>query len=383
MHDATRHIQGLRLSLSQDKAPLGLLLAAGCGMSVEAGNGPLIPGIAGMTEILMSKLCAEDSEQKAAMIKLLACLNADGVANSTVEDWLTQVRALKLVAKGGPVRELSMVELDALEKGITGGIVGLVERDLPPSATPFHAVASWAGAMERQYPVEIFTTNYDLLLEQAFEAIQGPFFDGFVGVRKPFFDNASVSASSDVPMPPRFTRIWKLHGSVNWYMTIDDQVTRSEQADGRGRRLIHPSHLKYDESRQMPYLALQDRLRAFVDQRGALLVTCGYSFGDRHINSVLTGALQANPTASLIAMLFGPLEDYAAARKLAASHANLALYGQNGAVVGTREGPWVADEKTATGLKENDADGVDVLLGDFTTFGVVLAEMLDRSLSQQ
>jgi hypothetical protein len=382
MHDAARHIQGLRLSLGQDKAPLGLLLAAGCGMSVQAGDAPLIPGIAGMTAILTSELCAEGSEQKEAMIKLLACLKADDVANPTIEDWLTQVRALKLVAKGGPVRELSMVELDALETAITGGIVGLVERDLPPSATAFHAVASWAGAMERQYPVEIFTTNYDLLLEQAFEAIQGPFFDGFVGVRKPFFDNASVSASSDAPMPARFTRIWKLHGSVNWYMTTDDQVTRSEQADGR-RRLIHPSHLKYDESRQMPYLALQDRLRAFVSQRGALLVTCGYSFADRHINSVLTGALQANPTASLIAMLFGPLEDYAAACKLAASHANLALYGQDGAVVGTREGPWVADEKTATGLKENDAGGVDVLLGDFTTFGVVLAEMLDRSQSPQ
>jgi hypothetical protein len=351
-------------------------------MSVQAGDAPLIPGITGMTEILTSQLCAEESEQRAAMIKLLACLKADEVANPTIEDWLTQVRALKLVAKGGPVRELSMVELDALETGITGGIVDLVERDLPPSATPFHAVASWARAMERQYPVEIFTTNYDLLLEQAFEAIQGPFFDGFVGVRRPFFDNASVSASSDTPIPARFTRIWKLHGSVNWYMTADGQVTRSEQADGR-RRLIHPSHLKYDESRQMPYLALQDRLRAFVGQRGALLVTCGYSFGDRHINSVLTEALQANPTASLIAMLFGPLQDYPAACKLAASHANLALYGRDWAVVGTREGPWVADEKTATGLKENDADGVDVLLGDFASFGVVLAEMLDRSLPQQ
>jgi hypothetical protein len=351
-------------------------------MSVRAGEVPLIPGIDGMTEILADTLCAEGSQQAVAMGKLLACLKADDVANPTLEDWLTQVRALKLVAKGGPVRDLSMVELDALETAITDGIVGLVERDLPSSATPFHAVASWAGATERQYPVEIFTTNYDLLLEQAFEAIQGPFFDGFVGVRRPFFDNASISANSEDPMPARFTRIWKLHGSVNWYMTSDDQVTRSEQADGR-RRLIHPSHLKYDESRQMPYLALQDRLRAFVGQRGALLITCGYSFSDRHINSVLAEALQANPTASLIAMLFGPLEGYGAARKLAASHANLALYAQDGAVVGTREGPWAADQKTGTGLKENGADGVDLLLGDFATFGVVLAEMLDRSPSQQ
>jgi hypothetical protein len=382
MHDATRHVQGLRLSLGQDKAPLGLLLAAGCGMSVQVAGAPLIPGIAGMTEILTSMLCAEGSGERAAMAKLLACLQADQVADPTIEDWLTHVRALKLVAKGGPVRDLSMVELDALETAITGAIVGLVERDLPPGSTPFQAVASWAGAMERQYPVEIFTTNYDLLLEQAFEAMQGPFFDGFVGVREPFFDNASVSASAEVPLPARFTRIWKLHGSVNWYLTSDDQVTRSEQTNGR-RRLIHPSHLKYDESRQMPYLALQDRLRRFIGQRGALLVTCGYSFADRHINSVLTEALQANPTASLIALLFGALSDYPAARKLAASHSNMALYGSDRAIVGTREGPWMADEKTATGLKENDAGGVDVLLGDFTTFGTLLAEMLDRSVSQR
>jgi hypothetical protein len=72
MHDAARHIQGLRLSLGQDKAPLGLLLAAGCGMSVQAGDAPLIPGIAGMTAILTRELCAEGFEQKEAMIKLLA-----------------------------------------------------------------------------------------------------------------------------------------------------------------------------------------------------------------------------------------------------------------------------------------------------------------------
>jgi hypothetical protein len=378
MHDAIRHVQGLRLSLSQDKAPLALLLAAGCPVAVKVGGSALIPDIAGMTAHLTRELSS--SAEKEAFAKLLKCLDEDGIADPNIEHWLSQVRALRLVAGGGNVRELSRDELDGLERAITEGIVGLADKDLPTAPTPFHSVAAWAGAVERDLPVEVFTTNYDLLLEQAFEATRRPYFDGYVGVREPFFDNASVSWANEPTLPSRFTRLWKLHGSINWYLAGDGTVTRSQLGAGR-RRLIHPSHLKYDESRQMPYLALLDRLRAFVAQRGALVATCGYSFGDQHINALLQEGLQANPTASLIGLGHGELTRYPAARQLALVQSNFGMYARDGAIIGTREGPWQVDATPPTdvpGVHENGGKW-EVRLGNFVEFGILLQGLLDRT----
>jgi hypothetical protein len=378
VHEAARHVNALRLSLGQDKAPIALLLAAGCPVAVKVGGDPLVPDIAGMTAALRTSLSAGAAKEPFA--KLLKCLEEDGVEDPNLEDWLSQVRALRTVAEGGAVRGLSKDDLDDLEVAITGGIVDQADPELPAATTPFHSVAAWAGAIERTHPIEIFTTNYDLLLEQAFESMRRPYFDGFVGAREPFFDNASISAGAgEDPLSSRFSRLWKLHGSVNWYLTEDDRVVRSQVAVG-ARRLIHPSHLKYDESRQMPYLALLDRLRAVLAQRGALLVACGYSFGDRHINAVLADGLQANPTGSLIGLAHGALEGYEAARTLAALHANFSLYARDAGVIGTREGAWRGDAGAPSlhGVEE-DSGAVRMTLGDFVKLGELFQSLLDRS----
>ncbi|MEE3473122.1 MAG: hypothetical protein VZR24_21015 [Butyrivibrio hungatei] len=51
-HDQIRHLRSLRLLLSQDKAPLGFLLAAGCPLSVRIAGSPLLPDMAGLTKII-------------------------------------------------------------------------------------------------------------------------------------------------------------------------------------------------------------------------------------------------------------------------------------------------------------------------------------------
>jgi len=381
-HDAIRHVRDLRLSLAQGRAPLGLLLSAGCAVAVKDGGKPLIPDIAGITAKLEETIST--GAAKGAFAKLTECLGEDGVTDANVEKWLSHVRALRDVAGSGQVRGLSSAELGELEKAITDGIVELADKSLPNSSTPFHNVAAWAGAMERDAPVEIFTTNYDLLLEQAFESHRSAYFDGFVGAREPFFDNASVSYADESPLPSRFTRLWKIHGSVNWYEAEEGKVTRSQRTLGT-RRLIHPSHLKYDESRQMPFLALLDRLRAFLGQRGARLVTCGYSFRDNHINATLREGLQANPTSSLIGLLYGELDGYRAASKLAGEQANVAVYASNAAVIGTERATWACDDTASSdndqGVKKGTGGDCEVVLGDFVEFGALLTSLLNRPAS--
>lgn len=52
-HDQIRHLRNLRLLLSQNKSPLGFLLAAGCPRSVKDSTGAsLLPDMSGLTKII-------------------------------------------------------------------------------------------------------------------------------------------------------------------------------------------------------------------------------------------------------------------------------------------------------------------------------------------
>ena len=46
--------------------------------------------------------------------------------------------------------------------------------------------------LNRDFSKEIFTTNYDLIIEKSLEASQIPYFDGFVGSFEPFFWQESI-----------------------------------------------------------------------------------------------------------------------------------------------------------------------------------------------
>ena len=54
----------------------------------------------------------------------------------------------------------------------------------------------------------------------------------------------------------------------------------------------------------MPYLAMMDRLRRFSDRQHPVLVICGYSFSDAHINDVIFDGLSTNRSAQVFALMY-------------------------------------------------------------------------------
>jgi hypothetical protein len=209
---------------------------------------PLIPDIAGMTALVRDEL--ETSEHAAAFSKLTETFDT-GSKDPNIEDLLSSVRALAAVAGTGRVHGLSHEDLTDLEKSISARVAAIASVELPRTQTPYRTLAAWAGTVPRARPIEVFTTNYDLLLEQALEDVRVPYFDGFVGARNPFFDVAAIEHDE---IPSRWVRVWKLHGSVNWRYGDDGVVTRVSGRPDGAHALIHPSHLKYEQSRRMPYL---------------------------------------------------------------------------------------------------------------------------------
>ncbi len=336
-HDPFRQVNYLQQCLSNDKKPLGLFLGAGCPVAVKSGDGkPLIPDIAGMTAEVRERLgkCKDCGPLLKAVEGHFV---TDERKETNVEDMLSHIRALRIVAGKEKARGLSAADLDRLDSDICKIIHELADKALPGTATPYHRVALWTEAVGREHPVEVFTTNYDLLLEQAFEDCRVPYFDGFAGSRRPCFD---IRAMEEDELPPRWARLWKLHGSINWYQDPARGVLRGATNEPGLKRVIHPSHLKYEESRRMPYLAMMDSLRAFLKQPSSALVISGYSFRDEHINEVLVQGLQATQTAVAFALLFEDLSKYPKAVKLASERTNLTLLARDAAVVSGRESKW-------------------------------------------
>jgi hypothetical protein len=392
-----RQLGYLQQCLSSDKKPLGLFLGAGCPTAIRNGDdekSSLIPDIAGITKLVRSELTKDK-----ACVRLLQTVEEhfkkDGRINATVEDLLTHVRALRAVAGEDRVRGLTAKELDQLDDRVCQLIYLVADKTLPNGGTPYHSLAAWVDAVRRENPVEVFTTNYDLLMEQAFEDCRVPYFDGFAGARKPFFD---LRAMEEDMLPPRWARLWKLHGSINWYQVPKRGVFRGNTQGNEGaRRVIHPSHLKYQESRRMPYLAMIDRVRAFLKKPAATLILCGYSFRDEHINEVILQCLESSQTAIAFALLFGVVANYPEASSLARTHSNLSILAQDAAVISGQESKWLErDAESAaaenskwlnwTPIDPANKDGKQraaLKLGDFVVFGKFLQELVGTTHQPQ
>jgi hypothetical protein len=356
----------LKQVFSHDKRPLGIFLAAGCPLSIRTNDAPLIPDITGLT----SKIKDESSEVK-GFITIFDKLRETSGKSPTVEDILSYVRLLRQVYSNDTLFDLSIEDINNLEKNICDKIEEQVNKELPTEASPYHEVASWIGSINREYPVEIFTTNYDLLIEQALEDRGVPYFDGFIGVKKAFFDPHAIEEDL---LPTRWARIWKLHGSINWRKGDTSHHVWRGGTESGGSSLIHPSHLKYDESRKMPYLVMMDRLKNFLKQPESVLVTCGYSFGDQHINEVISQGLQGNPDSTMFGLLYGFLEDYPEATKLAKNRNNLILLAKDKSVIGRQEREWDGNMES----RQNDSDRTsecEFNLGDFKQFAEFLNEI--------
>lgn len=335
-HDPYKEVDLLHQVLEQDKRPLAILLGAGCPLAIrvvkDGQNIPLIPDIAGLTREVAAHLGAAE---ESPYTELVGHVPTSGKEGPNIEEILSFIRLLKQVVGTGEVYGLNADALDEMEAGICTDIKRCVNQELPSKESPYHKLVTWIAAAKRAQPVTLFTTNYDLLLEQALEDLSVPYFDGFIGARKPFFDLHAIEEDS---LPSRWVRLWKIHGSVNWHQ---DELG-VHRGDSSGSLLIYPSHLKYDQSRRMPYLAMMDQLRIFLKKPGAVLVTCGYSFSDQHINDILLQGLQGNSTAMVFGLFFSDLDTESPIVGTAMSRGNLSLLARNKAVIGRRVADWAA-----------------------------------------
>lgn len=358
VHDPRTVIESLRNHLAAHDKPLAFLFGAGTSSAVNEKAAAPVSGEKPMHKPLVPSIGPMTEQCKAAVGNMSEpFMNAWQLLESecrkvNIESILSRLHS-KIDAIGTEkLLGLSKSELERMESIIRKTIAGAVmlKEEKIPDRLPHDDFARWVKQAGRVPSLEIFTTNYDVLFERALERAHAPFFDGFVGGYEPFFYEESLEREELLP-DDRWVRLWKIHGSVNWKLVTRSgkkRIIRGEQSTIG--EMIFPSHRKYDESRKQPYTALMDRLGKVLSRDHALLISCGYGFGDEHINALIFTVLENRRTSNMIALQFGDLRDDSPLVKWSKEKKNLMVIGANGGVIGGRWGTWrllnPVDDKT-------------------------------------
>lgn len=193
-------------------------------------------------------------------------------------------------------------------------LVKLLHRPIRPGKT-----AAWQS-------IDYLVLNYDTVLEDSLALERAPFADGFDGGATGWW-NPDVYERKGL-----FARVFKLHGSIDWCELDSDPLPRRFgeciSAPDNRRIVIWPASTKYRETQLDPYAQIIERCRKVLRPEGGsqlVLVICGYSFGDAHINIEIERALRVSG-GNLTVVAF--TEDDAPDGKLSEWHADTNLSDQ-------------------------------------------------------
>ena len=140
--------------------------------------------------------------------------------------------------------------------------------------------------------IEIFTTNYDLVLENAIveaglEIETGRDYDGIQAKLSTQFWQGSPSSRH-----PNYTGLLtKLHGSVDWQLGNNGDINISDTFTGQTNKhcALYPG-FKGEPTRE-PFSLFHRYLRSIVQSSPIVAIFIGFSFRDPHISDILNNDL--------------------------------------------------------------------------------------------
>ena len=268
-------------------------------------------GLPLMAELTEKALVSTELDGISKAILTAVKARFDGATDAHIEDYLSELIDLLAIAdrrveRGATQKDVTLgagqytaaqlrSAADSIKRAIAIVIKGKVSIE---THRAFAAAVHRPLRMGKEVPgqvVDYLVLNYDTAIEDALALERVSFSDGIDGGATGWwnpqtFDRDGLAA-----------RVLKLHGSINWCDLADDPLPRRiatslEVADASDRRiLIWPASTKYRETQFDPYAQLMDRARDVMrPSRGSqrVLVVCGYSFGDAHINIEMDRALR-------------------------------------------------------------------------------------------
>lgn len=229
-------------------------------------------------------------------------------------------------------------EVETLKKELKSGIVDFANNVLAAEANIVSStneaaaeylmnfMLSFASRIATRERLNLFTINYDRILEFGAELAGLHLIDRFVGSISPIFRSSRLNIDIHYNPPgirgePRYlegvVNFTKLHGSLDW-VENDGIVQRFALPYGakeistyniqEGSLMIYPNSSKDRETAEYPYVELFRDFASAVIRPNSTVVTYGYSFGDDHINRVLSDMLTI-PSTHLVIIAFDDVGD--------------------------------------------------------------------------
>lgn len=156
--------------------------------------------------------------------------------------------------------------------------------------------------------VQLFTTNYDTLFEQAANNAGFTIVDGFSYTQPrvfsgryfdyDFVNRERTRLKNEESFVPKVFHLYKLHGSLTWEKENNRIVQKSETP--KDPLIIYPASDKYESSYEQPYFEMMSRFQQALRKENVLLVIIGFGFKDKHIQSAILEAVEQNPSFQLV-----------------------------------------------------------------------------------
>ena len=281
----------------------------------------------------------KDEIEAAAKVSAQVSGREDGNIEDQIRTANDLLRGLKILGKTNKANTLKN-ELNSIisefansilksEKGIASAEKSKRENAYRILINFLLSFASRTGNKER---LNIFTTNYDRLIEVGAELAGIHLMDRFVGTMMPIFRSSRLQLDVHYNPPgirgePRYlegvVRLTKLHGSVDWIQNGGeirriglpfgadniDSYLRAPGLYGTNTMglMIYPNSAKDRETAEYPYVELFRDFAASICRPNSTLVTYGYGFGDEHINRVLNDMLTIPSTHIVIISYNDPI----------------------------------------------------------------------------
>lgn len=178
---------------------------------------------------------------------------------------------------------------------------------------------SFASRTATRDRLNLFTTNYDRVLEYGLDEAGLLTLDRFIGKLKPIMRFHRIDLDYHYNPPgirgePRYVegvvRYTKLHGSIDWAFENNEIIKKPlpfgfEKIENFldnpfDRVVIFPNSSKAVETSYFPYSELFRDFSTAICRPNSVLVTYGYGFGDSHINRIIKDMLTIPSTHLVI-----------------------------------------------------------------------------------
>ena len=273
------------------------LLGAGC--SVCAGK----PMIGKLTKNVLN-------EADGRLIAHFQDLKADADRSATIEDlinYLVRYREILGTITNADSHSISIEEIDAWLTDIKKRIVAEVADNWEPSGHHQRFLRR-LGELPKRGPRDIFSLNYDTLIEASLDELRISYVDGFRGTNRAWF-NPETFDDDGVAY-----RLFKLHGSINWTRDKAGHVRRGRNANEDASAepiVVYPSEQKYLQTQYGVYETMIGRFRNRLRTQGVnnCLIVLGYSFNDGHINEAIWDAVTSQGSNLTVITFIGPEQD--------------------------------------------------------------------------